>query len=379
MPAYHLHYETCEGRCAWCWAPLPRAEPHAVVTAARPPHLRLDLHAPCWDVYRAVSGVDLGPVGSSRDWTPPKIEALRVAAGLTVRAFAKQIGISEPNYRRLLSGDEAVFGPGVRNRTRQLAAVTRYESRSPIDWGDPRAAFCLRMHLKMTKGAFARAVGASDHSVPIWDREGVPGRSVRAWGRLTRLAAKNRFDAAQVVDDRLWTSERLAAAVGASGKSLGAWAAAAGFSYQALQQWAAGTRPIHREAAWGLTRAATEFGVEPPPPGRVGYRKGQWTAERKPLSAEDEARRLDALRESRWTVEALRRLGTMPDREVAHRLGRNRNSVALMRRSLGIPAVDARYWDGAERPCPLSDAEVQRRWDEARARYVTQARSSRRS
>lgn len=371
MSAYELSYQTAPGRCAWCWEPLPAAETHTVVTAARPPHLELHFHHPCWDAYRSTSGVKLGPVGSSHDWTAERIETLRIGAGMTLRAFAKELGVTESTYRRILAGDESAFGPGVSTRLRRFASVARFESKSPIDWSDPRALFCLRMHLRLRKGALARAIGTSDQQIAVWDRDGVPRRSVRTWGRLARLAAKQKFDASMVVDDRLWTPELLREAIERSSRSIYQWGAAAGWSYQAVQQWAAGTRPIHREAAWGLTRAAVEFGQPLPQEGVVGYRKGAWSRERRPLSPEHEAKRLAALAESKWTLDLLRQLGTMPDRELAVRLGRTRNSVAIMRRTLGIASVDARYWDGSILPQQLADDEILSRWEVAKVRFRT--------
>jgi DNA-binding transcriptional regulator YiaG len=236
MPAYNVQYETGVARCAWCWKPLPAAEPHAVVMSVRPPLLRLEFHNPCWVAYSSVSGIELGPVGSSKDWTPEKVEGLRIATGLSIRAICRQIGLSETNYTRYLQGEIELLGPGVLHKVRKLAAVTRYESKSPIDWSDPRALFCLRMSVGMAKGEFARAIGSSDQQVSVWDRNGVPQRSIRVWGRLTKLAVTRGFDASQVVDDRLWTSEFLQRAIAASGKSLNTWGAAAGRSYQAIQQ-----------------------------------------------------------------------------------------------------------------------------------------------
>jgi hypothetical protein len=116
--------------------------------------------------------------------------------------------------------------------------------------------------------------------------------------------------------------------------------------------------------------------VDVPPVGRVGYRKGQWSEPHRPPAPEDEARRLESLKTSKWTLDKLRVLGTAPDREVARKVGKNRNSVALMRRSLGIPSVDARFWDGVERPQALSDEELTARWDNARRAFVASKASS---
>jgi len=95
----------------------------------------------------------------------------------------------------------------------------------------------------------ARAIGASEQQLGPWERAGVPQRSVRTWGRLAKLAMANNFDSSNILDDRLWTRERLEAAIQQSGRSKRQWAVAASCSTQAIQQWLAGKRPIHREAA----------------------------------------------------------------------------------------------------------------------------------
>ena len=58
-----------------------------------------------------------------------------------------------------------------------------------------------------------------------------------------------------------------------------------------------------------------------------------------------------------------------PDRALAKRLGRTRNSVATMRRILGIPVVDARYWDGHDVPQALPAEQIQRRWEAAKQSF----------
>jgi len=131
--------------------------------------------------------------------------------------------------------------------------------------------------------------------ISLWERGGVPQRSVRIWGRLAKLAGANKFESLNIVDDRLWTMNRVSKALKQSGRRKREWSLAAGCSTQAIRQWAVGTRPIHREAAWKLTRAAWRFGVELPPVGMVGYRKGAWSNERRPVAPEDEALRLERL------------------------------------------------------------------------------------
>ena len=161
------------------------------------------------------------------------------------------------------------------------------------------------------------------------------------------------------------------------GRSKREWAVAASCSTQAIQQWSTGSRPIHREAAWKLTRAAWRFGVELPPAGMVGYRKGALTKERRPPAPEHEARRLARLKESKWTLDQLMVLGTMPDRVVAEHLGKSRNSVAIMRRALGLDVLDLRNWDGKSRPQTVARQELQARWDRFRTETKERARLAR--
>src|SRR5437763_251163 len=63
------------------------------------------------------------------------------------------------------------------------------------------------------------------------------------------------------------------------------------------------------------------------------------------------------------TRRPLRSWGGTPDRVLAERLKRSRNSVAIMRRALDIPTIDVRQWNGQERAQVLTAEEVQRRWD----------------
>jgi transcriptional regulator with XRE-family HTH domain len=374
VPAYEISYETSWGRCAWCWNELPRSETHTVVTALSPPVLVLHLHHSCFDAYRYTSGLDLAAVGSSKDWPPDRLERLRITLGWDLRRFSHALGVTEGTYHRILKNDAAAFGPGVQARVKQLAAKHRFESQSPIEWSDSRALFCLRMTLGWKHNKLARAIGASAQQIGPWERGGVPKRSVRTWGRLAKLAAANKFESSNIVDDRLWTRKRLQHAIGESGRSNRDWSIAAGCSTQAIQQWATGSRPIHREAAWKLTRAAWRFGVQLPPVGTVGYRKGAWSKERRPIAPEDEARRLERLKEAKWTLDQLMVLGTMPDRVVAEHLGKTRNSVAIMRRALGLDVIDVRTWNGEPRPQKITRKELQARWDRFRDETKERAR-----
>jgi hypothetical protein len=112
--------------------------------------------------------------------------------------------------------------------------------------------------------------------------------------------------------------------------------------------------------------AAWRIGVELSPIGTVGYRKGALSKERRPIAPEDEARRMERLKEAKWTLGQITVLGTMPERVVAEHLGKTRNSVAIMRRALGIDVVDLRTWDGRPRPQTVTRVELQGRRDRFR-------------
>jgi transcriptional regulator with XRE-family HTH domain len=366
VPPFEISYETSWGRCAWCWEELPRAETHTVLSAQYAPFLVLHLHHPCFDTYRYTSGLELAAVGPSKDWPPERLERLRITLGWDLRRSARAFGVTEGTYHRILKKDASAFGPGVQARVKQLAATHKFESLSPIDWSDSRALFCLRMTLGWKCNKLARAIGASAQQIGPWEQGGVPQRSVRTWGRLAKVAGANNFKSSNIVDDRLWSRKRPRTAIEQSGQSNRESAVAARCSTQAIQQWAAGTRPIHREASWKLTRAAWGFGVELPPVDMVGYRKGAWTKVRQPIAPEHEARLLERLKESKWTLDQVMALGTMPDRVVAEHLGKTRNSVAIMRRALGLDAIDIRAWDGRARPQSIAREELQARWGQFR-------------
>ena len=109
----------------------------------------------------------------------------------------------------------------------------------------------------------------------------------------------------------------------------------------------------------------------------VGYRKGAWSKERRPLAPADEARRLERLKESKWTLDQLMVLGTMPDRVVAEHLAKTRNSVAIMRRALGLNVVDLRTWDRKARSQTIARKELQTRWDRFRTATKERGRLAR--
>ena len=67
----------------------------------------------------------------------------------------------------------------------------------------------------------------------------------------------------------------------------------------------------------------------------------------------------------------------MPDRVVAEHLGKTRNSVAIMRRALGLSAVDLRAWDGQPRRQIVAREELQTRWDRFRTESKEKGRLAR--
>jgi len=152
-----------------------------------------------------------------------------------IQAARPRLGVTEGTYHRILHKDAAAFGPGVQARVKQLAAKHKFESQSLIDWTDPRALFCLRMSLGWKYDKLARAIGASVQQVSLWERGGVPQRSVRTWGRLATIAGANKFESLNIVDDPLWTRRRLRKAIEQSGRSNRESALAAGCSTQAIR------------------------------------------------------------------------------------------------------------------------------------------------
>jgi DNA-binding transcriptional regulator YiaG len=369
-PTYDITYATRTARCAWCWGRI--REQHTVILVAGDPPLTISLHHACWETYRALSPAVGSSLGFDRDWPPERIEQLRIHCGLQVHEFARELGITPDNFGRLMAGQ--IFGEGTFIRLRALAIAHQFGRAGGIDWGDPRAVFGLRKHLALSGAAFARELGASAQQAMLWDRHGVPRRNLRIRSRLDHLAESLHFDGGMVSLDRLWTREILAEQIASSGWSYSEWAKAARCSCASIRQWALGIRPIHRDAAWHLTRAATELRLSLPQEGVCESRKNPWGPERKRVSADDEARRLESVRTSKWTLDTIRLLGTMPDREVAARIGKSRTAVCTMRLLLGIAAISAIGWDGKELAQTLSDGELDERWARSRKRMIERKR-----
>lgn len=322
---YDLSYQTRGGRCAWCLGQRPQVESHAVLTVPRAPPLELRFHHECWPQYRAVAeGV---AAGSREEWTPPRVEELRITAGMNALEFARALHVNPERLRRYLGGDLTALTPTMRKELAALAARVRFgRAAAPIDWEDPRAFFNLMMHAGWTIATAGRDLGAAASTVKRWLDDGVPRSRAATWARLSRAAQRLGFDAAAVADDRCWTAALLEEAITASGRPVSAWAREAGCTEHSVRNYRTGRDSITRQAAWKLTRAATRLGVALPPPGRVPYVRPP------------QERHVMRRRRKRWTAEMLAQLGTAPDSVVGERVGKRAAAVAKQRHRLGIPA-----------------------------------------
>jgi transcriptional regulator with XRE-family HTH domain len=356
---YDLRYETGPGRCAWCWRPLAETDCHAVVSGLCPPHLHLRFHHKCWAIYRGLSSVEGREARALyRQWSPPRLEALRLHAGLTLLELAAKLGLSRETLVRYLSG-EGKLGPKPLARLRGLAVDTRFERQEDtaglIDLSDRRACFSLCISLKWNAGELAQRVGVRDNTVTSWWDKGVPKQSVHAWARLSTLARQNGFDAGMLVDDYLWTPELVRRALERSGQTQAAFAAAAGCHTALIRDAMQGRRRINRQTAYYLTRAALRLHLPLPAKGWIEPKR------RAPRPFPGGYKGPQGSRV--WRPEELALLGTLPDKDVAAQLG-TRSSVAVMRmrRALKIPRVPQRGWDGVSRPAPVPLVEVCRRY-----------------
>jgi len=104
---------------------------------------------------------------------------------------------------------------------------------------------------------------------------------------------------------------------------------------------------------------------------------GVGSAGRKARAPGAARRATDRLKEAKWTLDQLMMLGTMPDRVVAEHLGKSRNSVVIMRRALGLNAVDLCTWDGEARPQKIAREELQTGWDRFRTDAKVRGRITR--
>jgi len=272
QPAYDLRHETGPGRCAWCWQPLPTAESHAVVSAVRAPPLELRLHHKCWQVYRGLSGIEGAELRALyREWTPQRIEALRLHAGLTLVQLAARLKVSVERLRGVL-GAEGHLGQKPTARLRGIAVDTRFEraeQAGEIDWSDRRAVRSLCMHCGWNAAALAGRLDVRDNTVTAWWDKGCPKLSVRHWARLNALARQHHFDAGMLMTDHLWTTELCRGAVEKSGVTQAAFAALAGCHWATVRDAIQGRRRVNRAMAYYFSRAALRLSLRLPPEGRI--------------------------------------------------------------------------------------------------------------
>lgn len=321
---YDIAYETCVGRCAWCWECLPAAgESHAVCRTTSGHPLELRFHHRCWPVYLSTSGLERR---APEEWTAQRVEELRIRGGYNTADFARRVKCNPERLRRYLGGDSSALTPTLKRQLRSLATELRFSRGTKIDWEDARAFFCLCRHMNWTILAAANSLGSSETAVKEWQENGVPRSNPSTWAKLTRVAEKNGFDAGMVLEDRCWTPELLARAIGRCGQPVSIWAARAGLTEHSIRNYRTGRDSITRNAAYALTRAATLLGATLPPVGRVPY------------SRPPQARHRPLERKKRWTPDMIALLGAMPDSEVARRLGLRTSAVAKQRGRLGIAA-----------------------------------------
>jgi hypothetical protein len=136
----------------------------------------------------------------------------------------------------------------------------------------------------------------------------------------------------------------------------------------------AGRGPRRQSRQPRLIRAAAEKGAE-------GIKRRQWTAEDRERCRQravelDLARFLVGPRlERQWKKAELRLLGTLPDAEVAERIGRTTNAVRIQRTRLGLPDPGGHGWTADELALlgTAPDEEVARRIGRTRG-AVTQKR-----
>lgn len=366
---YTLKHQMGDVRCAWCWKCTSANEQHAVIEANGTPWLQLRFHIRCWDIYRNVSGCD--PEAFAREWTPQRIELLRLCAGLSLQEMAREIRIS---YGRLLNlmDDAEPVNYLISQKLKTIAIRCKFENSSRIDWSNPEAIFCLRMSQRWTESELSKQVGCKLLRITSWQRSGIPVKSNKAWARLNAVADRVGFDNGDVVSHRMWTKEYLQKSIADSGKPDSRWQRIIGCSAATFFGWKTGRRAISRAAAWKLTRAATSLGLPLPP-------RGVWK-EKLRKSRADMAEQLRIARATNgrlWTIEKLRLLGTMPDTELVSLVGKSRMAIRIMRALMGIPGIDPRWWDGRARTQVFSDDELINRQQKAREKHASEVSHAR--
>jgi hypothetical protein len=312
----------------------------------------LRFHHSCWATYRGISGIEGQERGALyREWSPQRVESLRLHAGLNVEQMAAKLEITKEKLIAYLSG-HGELGPKPARLVRGLAVDTRFESQEAgeIDWSDRRACFCLCRHCGWQAGELARRLNVLDNTVTAWWDRGVSKWSVRYWSQLNVLARQNGFDAGMLVDDYLWTPELLREAIERFGGSLVEWAQAGGLDTSNLvRQALGGACRINRRMAYHFTLAAIRLRVPLPPKGYIEPKRRA----RRPFPGGCRGAQGSRL----WKPEELALLGTMPDRTVAEKLG-NRTVIAVrhMRRKLGLKGVPR--WAATPQPASAPLEEV---------------------
>lgn len=147
---FDLRHETLEGRCAWCWNPLPANSTHTAVSPLRPPYFDgrpLRFHHACWTAYKSLSEFGAVAKGTGLEVTPTALEEIRILAGLTIRQICERMRISYERFKSFMEGDPHSLTDTMIRVAKELATETKYgRAASSIDWSQGYAVFSLRMH-----------------------------------------------------------------------------------------------------------------------------------------------------------------------------------------------------------------------------------------
>src|SRR3954454_15858009 len=122
MTRYRIHHETRAGCCHWCWEPLSDSRSPTVVRAAAPPTLELRFHHRCWASYRGLSGIEGRELRALyREWSPQRVEALRLHAGLSLLNLARRRCTTVQRLTAYLAGQTQGLSSRATARLRNLA------------------------------------------------------------------------------------------------------------------------------------------------------------------------------------------------------------------------------------------------------------------
>jgi len=288
-----------------------------------------------------------------REWSPQRVDTLRMHAGLNQKEMAGKLHIPQEKLIAYLKGD-CTLSHRQLSLLRDLAVDTKFERQEAgaIDWSDRRACFCLAMHCGWKAPDMARRLGVAYATVTAWWDKGVPKQSVRYWNQLNAIARQYKFDAGMLLDDYLWTREFVEESMARSGCSRAEWVRASNSSSSFFIRGALGfAARINRSMAYLLTKAALRLGAPLPPRGYIEPKR------RPPRPFPYGCKGAQGARV--WQAHELALLGTMPDRVVAQQLG-SRTYVAVrhMRRALGLQGMPSRRWQGTPVPASLPLEEV---------------------